>query len=135
MRFKNLLQNIRKKRKETERASKVYTGSCCIDEMSTLVPVDYIEPEVISTFLIGGEQIWGKKIAEMKLDQFNASCFDNYIDQMIAAALSDIERQRISHKNALLDIKIGQESRIQILKNELEQIEGEINILRNEVIV
>lgn len=133
MKFNDFFHNLKREKKVAVATKRVFTGSCYIDELTSLRPVDYAEPEIIGRFLIEGEKIWGKKIPKMKLDQFNSGFLDEYINQIIELALSDIERQRIKHKNVLTDIRIGQESRIQVLKNELEQIEAEISILRNEV--
>ena len=128
--FFNGLKRKKNGRPETE----IYNGSLCVDEMSTWYPVDYANPDIIRNFLSNGEEIVSKKIQTMNTDEFNDSFLDNYIDKLINIGLADIEDQRIRHQRALMDIRLGQQSKLTIYRKKLIKIEDELEKLREEIL-
>ena len=120
------------KRKRVHKENR-FVGSHCIDEMSSWMPVDYHEPTVISGFLKSGDRIIAKMIKEMKVDQFNDGFLDQYINNLIDVAISDLNNQRIFHLKAIEDIRFGQQSKLNMYKAELDKIENELFELRQEV--
>lgn len=120
------------RKKETDLAT-VHVGSLCSDPLSGYYQVDYDTPNEIKNFLKNGSKFVEEKIRAMRPDSFNASFLDRYIDDLIELAKADIERQRVSHERAILDIKTGQITQLKIYKKELEKINQEIEGLNEEV--
>lgn len=133
MKKKNVKAGKKINNHKQENSTSVLTGSCCLDELSTLCAVKYEDADIIKDFLANGKEIVTAEIKKMKLDQFNDGFFDEYIKHLICLGLNNIEEQRISHESAITDIRIGQESKLGILKNELALIESELESLKMEV--
>ena len=127
----NVLDVLNRKRRRKK--SIIHNGSFCIDSMSSWSPEAYSEPQIISDFLKHGTEIVEKKIKSMKLDEFNASFLDDYIDNIIDVGLANVENQRIIHLRILNDIRVGQSSYLMQYKKDLEKLEIELRELREEM--
>ena len=123
--FKGLLS----KKKDTT----AHVGSLCSDSLSAYYQVDYETPAIVVDFLKNGKKFVEEKIRNMSPDVFNDSFLDTYVDNMIELAKDDLNLQRTAHERAIVDIKMGQITKVQLYKNELEKINEEIEYLRMEM--
>lgn len=124
--FKGLLS----KKKEAT----AHVGSLCSDSLSAYYQVDYETPAIVVDFLKNEKKFVEEKIKNMSPDVFNDSFLDTYVDNLIELAKDDLNLQRTSHERAILDIKMGQITKVQLYKNELEKINEEIEELKMEMV-
>lgn len=103
------------------------------DSLSAYYQVDYKTPEVIVDFLGNGKKFIDDKIRNMHPDSFNEPFLDRYIDSLIELAKDEINEQRASHERAILDIKMGQITKVQLYKNSIEKCKEEMEQLKLEV--
>lgn len=123
--------NIKRKGKKSDQ---IFVGSLCLDQMSSWMPIEYKEPDIIKGIINDCDRKILKKIRELHADQYNDGFMDEYIDKLIELAVADLEKQRISHKKVINDIRIGQQSQLDVYKRELEKLERELFELKQEVL-
>lgn len=127
--FVNKFKGLLPKKKETS----AHVGSLCSDSLSSYYQVDYETPVIIVDFLRNGKRFVEEKIKNMSPDVFNDTFLDAYVENLIELAKDDLNLQRTSHERAILDIKMGQITKAQLYKRELEKINEEIEQLRLEM--
>ena len=124
----NIFRNTySRKNKDTEKKNARFY----LNEISGWRPVDYHDPECIKKMLEKGDQLIAEKVQTMKLDEYNMSFLDEYIDDIVDIALKDIEEQRIRHERVLQEIREGQLSLKETYEYAIASIEKELNELES----
>lgn len=134
--MRNYLKKFKRSLFRTQRteskSTSTHTGSLCSDSLSAYYQVDYKTPEVIVDFLGNGKKFIDDKIRNMHPDSFNEPFLDRYIDSLIELAKDEINEQRASHERAILDIKMGQITKVHLYKNSIEKCKEEMEQLKLE---
>lgn len=131
--FKKFKKNLSKTQKTESKSTSTHIGSLCSDSLSAYYQVDYKTPEIIVDFLENGKKFIDDRIGNMHPDSFNETFLDKYIDSLIELAKDELNEQRASHERAILDIKMGQITKVQLYKNSIEKCKEEIEQLKLEV--